>query len=39
MTCKDCKHYKRFDTYFCNKYGGYVTENDFCSRAERNDEE
>ena len=38
--CKDCKHYKSFDTYFyiCNKYGGHVTKNDFCSRAESKDE-
>mgnify|MGYP000182026488 FL=1 len=42
VRCKDCKHYEHFDTYnkhFCNEYGGYVTENDFCSRAERKDEE
>lgn len=42
VRCKDCKHYEHFDTYnnhFCNEYGGYVTENDFCSRAERKEEE
>lgn len=42
VQCKDCKRYEHFDTYnkhFCNEYGGYVTENDFCSRAERKDEE
>lgn len=41
VRCMNCKHYKHFDTYnkhFCNEYGGYVTENDFCSRAERKDE-
>ncbi len=42
VRCKDCKHYEHFDAYnkhFCNEYGGYVTENDFCSRAEREDKE
>lgn len=38
VRCKDCKHYELLtncNKYFCNEYGGYVTENDFCSRAER----
>lgn len=42
VRCKDCKHYEHFtgyNKYFCNEYGGYVTENDFCSYGERKDEE
>ena len=38
VTCKDCKRYERstvHNKHFCNKYGGYVVENDFCSRAEK----
>ena len=38
VRCKDCKHYE-FSTacckHFCNEYGGFVTENDYCSRAEK----
>ena len=41
VRCKDCKHYE-FSTacckHFCNEYGGFVTENDYCSRAEKSDE-
>ena len=41
VRCKDCKHYE-FSTacskHFCNEYGGIVTENDYCSRAEKSDE-
>lgn len=36
--CKDCKHYEfstAFSKHFCNEYGGVVTENDYCSRAEK----
>ena len=36
--CKDCKNYEYMSSnnqYFCNKFGGYVTENDYCSRCER----
>ncbi len=39
--CKDCRHYERFTVYnkhFCNEYGGFVVENDFCSRAEKKGE-
>lgn len=40
VRCKDCKHYE-FSTacckHFCNEYGGFVTENDYCSRAEKSD--
>ena len=42
VRCKDCRHYERFTVYnkhFCNEYGGYVVENDFCSRAEKKGEE
>lgn len=38
VRCKDCRHYEYFTVYnkhFCNEYGGYVVENDFCSRAEK----
>lgn len=38
VRCKDCRHYEHFTEYnkhFCNEYGGYVVENDFCSRAEK----
>lgn len=41
VRCKDCRHYKRFTEYnkrFCNEFGGYVVENDFCSRAEKKGE-
>ena len=40
--CKDCRHYERFTVYnedFCNEYGGFVVEKDFCSRAEKKGEE
>ena len=39
--CKDCRHYELFTEYnenFCNEYGGFVVENDFCSRAEKKGE-
>lgn len=42
VNCKDCKHYEHFtvhNKHFCNEYGGYVVENDFCSRAEKKGEE
>ncbi len=35
--CKDCKHYELLtvcNKHICNKYGGFVAENDYCSRAE-----
>lgn len=38
VNCKDCKHYEHFtahNKHFCNEYGGYVVENDYCSRAEK----
>lgn len=41
VSCKDCKHYEfstAFSKHFCNEYGGFVTENDYCSRAEKSNE-
>lgn len=38
VRCKDCKCYELMrsnNKHFCNEFGGYVTENDFCSRGER----
>lgn len=40
VRCKDCKHYelmKSNNCHFCNEFGGYVTEKDFCSRAQKMD--
>ena len=37
VRCKDCKNYEYmscYNQYFCNRFGGYVTENDYCSRYE-----
>lgn len=37
VMCKFCKNYKFMscnNTHFCDEYGGYVTEEDFCSRGE-----
>ena len=37
VCCKNCKCYEFMSSenkYFCNKYGGYVTEEDYCSRGE-----
>ena len=38
--CKDCKNYKLFtEVYvgkaYCEEYGGFITENDYCSRGAR----
>lgn len=35
--CKDCKHFTPINStqYFCDEFGGYVYENDFCSRGEK----
>ena len=38
VRCKECKNYelmKSNNTHFCNKFGGYVTEKDFCSRGSK----
>lgn len=40
VKCKDCKNYelmKSNNCHFCNEFGGYVTEKDFCSRAQKMD--
>ena len=40
VRCKNCKNYelmKSNNSHFCNKFGGYVTEDDFCSRAQKMD--
>lgn len=40
VRCKDCKNYelmKSNNYHFCNEFGGRVTENDFCSRAQKMD--
>lgn len=38
IRCKNCKcyeHERSSNQHFCNRYGGYVDENDYCSRCER----
>ena len=40
VRCKDCENYelmKSKNAHFCNKFGRYVTEDDFCSRAQKMD--
>ena len=40
--CKECRHFQHFkanNKHFCNEFGGYVVENDFCSRAEKKGEQ
>ena len=42
VRCRDCRHYERstvHNEHFCNEYGGYVVENDYCSRAEKKGEQ
>ena len=37
VMCSNCKNYESTtfnNAHFCNEYGGYVTEEDFCSRDE-----
>lgn len=37
VMCKYCKNHELMtcnNQYFCNKFGGYVTDEDFCSRGE-----
>lgn len=36
--CKDCKFFCRGNRCYCKEFGGIVTEDDFCSRGERKDE-
>lgn len=38
VRCKDCKFFCRGNRCYCEEFGGIVTEDDFCSRGERNDE-
>lgn len=37
ILCKDCKNLIPVDTarYICDEFGGYVDEDDFCSRGEK----
>ena len=38
IRCKNCKKYELMKSngkHFCNEFGGFVTEEDFCSRGER----
>ena len=40
IRCKNCKNYelmKSNNYHFCNEFGGYVTEKDFCSRGTKMD--
>lgn len=35
--CKDCKNFVNCETYsYCEEYGGFVKDSDYCSRAEIN---
>jgi hypothetical protein len=35
--CKDCKNFVNCETFsYCEEYGGFVKESDYCSRAEIN---
>lgn len=38
LRCKDCKFFCRENRCYCEEFGGIVTEEDFCSRGERKDE-
>lgn len=36
VMCNNCKNYELMtcnNAHFCDEYGGYVTEEDFCSRG------
>lgn len=40
VRCENCKNYelmKSNNYHFCNEFGGYVTEKDFCSRGTKMD--
>ena len=37
--CKDCKHYVRNDGGYCPKMIGAVSEDDYCSKAERREDD
>ena len=38
--CKDCEHMESIAdiSQFCNKFGGYVTDDDYCSRGKIREE-
>lgn len=38
LRCKDRKFFCRENRCYCGEFGGIVTEEDFCSRGERKDE-
>lgn len=34
VRCYKCKNYEHMNNeHYCGEYGGFITENDFCSRA------
>lgn len=38
--CKNCKCFEKFQAgHYCNRFGGIVTKEDYCSRGERKDGE
>ncbi len=40
VRCKDCENYelmKATNSHFCNEFGGYVKDEDFCSRGAKMD--
>ena len=40
VRCKNCKNYelmKSNNKHFCEEFGGFVAEEDFCSRAQKMD--
>ena len=42
VRCKNCKCYElitSINQHFCNRFGGCVAENDYCSRYEKIDKE
>ena len=39
LRCKDCKFFCRENRCYCEEFGGIVTDEDFCSRGERKDNE
>ena len=39
LRCKDCKFFCREKMCYREEFGGIVTEEDFCSRGERKDNE
>ena len=35
LHCKDCKNFVDVETFsYCEEYGGFVKDSDYCSRAE-----